>query len=91
MPSSPRMRDYASGFLQYERARIDRVSTFSDYYKGLLQREGVPFQTLVSPWGSALVLSLQRDFQDAVAGVCLKGSKCSIRQGEHESVHRKPN
>lgn len=48
------------------------MSNFAEYYKDLLEWEGVEFQELISEWQDELITEIQNDFQSAVSSSGLK-------------------
>ena len=49
------------------------MKKFAEYYKDLLEWEGVAFQELISDWREDLVAEIQNDFQQAINNSDLKG------------------
>lgn len=56
------------------------MKTFAEYYKDLLEWEGVDFQELIAKWEVALILEIQNDFEQAVRNSTLKTLPCPIRE-----------
>ncbi len=50
------------------------MKNFAEYYKDLLEWEGVRFQELISSWREDLIVEIQSDFGRAVTDSNLKGS-----------------
>lgn len=55
------------------------MSSLADYYKDLLNWEGVPFQALVEAWPPALIDEIKTDFAAAVDASNIKHTPCPIR------------
>lgn len=49
------------------------MKDFAEYYKDLLEWEGVEFQELISDWREDLIIEIQDDFQQAIDNSKLKG------------------
>lgn len=50
------------------------MRTFAEYYKDLLEWEGVAFRELISDWQEDLIAEIQEDFQQAINNSKLKGT-----------------
>lgn len=50
------------------------MRNFAEYYKDLLESEGVAFQELISDWREDLIIEIQDDFQQAINNSKLKGT-----------------
>jgi hypothetical protein len=57
------------------------MSNLADYYRDLLNWEGVPFQVLVEAWPSTLIDEIKTDFAAAVNASNIKHTSCPIRDG----------
>lgn len=55
------------------------MSNLADYYKDLLNWEGLPFQPLVEVWPTDLIEEIKTDFVAAVEASNLKHVPCAIR------------
>ena len=49
------------------------MKNFAEYYKDLLEWEGVEFQELISDWREDLIAEIQDDFKAAISTSGLKG------------------
>ncbi len=57
------------------------MANLGDYYKDLLNWEGLPFQALVAAWPPGLIDEIKADFAAAVGASSIKHSPCPIRAG----------
>ncbi len=56
------------------------MKSFSEYYKDLLEWEGVDVQELITKWDSNLIAEIITDFEQSISASSLKGSLCQIRE-----------
>ena len=54
------------------------MKTFAEYYKDLLEWEGVEFQELISVWELDLITQIQNDSRQAIENSALKTLLCPI-------------
>ena len=57
------------------------MSNLRDYYRDLLNWEGVPSQELIATWPTVLVDEIKTEFQSAVQASQLRGAICNLRTG----------
>lgn len=50
------------------------MKSFAEYYKELLEREGIEFRKLISDWREDLIIEVQNDFRQAILNSDLKKS-----------------
>jgi len=55
------------------------MNDFAEYYKDLLEWEGVEFQELITNWESDLIEQVKNDFEQAIENSVLKKLFCPIR------------
>lgn len=75
--------------LGYPGAKGDHLPNLQEYYRDLLDWEGIPYCDLVHPWEVDLQDKIEVGFEAAVSASGLKGSTCKVmKKGNKEPTNQ---